>query len=179
VGLDQKSTETLVALLKKIQQDTNLTIILTTNDAEVIKNLCSTVTIMHQGSILEKCSVFELFTKPKSDTAKDFIRFTTKHELPWCLRRKITAQHVADHHAIVRINFSECLAPEEILSNTLEAFVLKMNIIQAYQETIQATTINIMLIEIFGDNDTVNEAVSFLTNNGLQSEIIGYVPNNN
>jgi D-methionine transport system ATP-binding protein len=179
VGIDHRSAETLATLLKKIQQDTKLTIIITTNDAEVIKSLCTNVIIMQQGSIIEKCSVFELFTKPKSDTAKDFIRFTTKQELPWCLRRKIVAQNASEHHAIVRINFSECLAPEEILSNTLEAFVLKMNIIQAYQEVIQAQMINIMLIEIFGDHDVVNDAITFLTNNGLQSEIIGYVPNIN
>lgn len=179
IGLDHKSTETLAALLKKIQNETKLTIIITTNDAEVIKTLCSNVIIMQQGSIIEKCSIIELFTKPKSDTAKDFIRFTTKHELPWCLRRKIVAQNAAEHHAIARINFSDCLAPEEILSNTLEAFVLKMNIIQAYQEIIQTQMINIMLIEIFGDHETVNDAITFLTNNGLQSEIIGYVPNIN
>ncbi len=179
VGLDHKSAETLATLLKKIQHDIKLTIIITTNDAEVIKSLCNNVIIMQQGSIIEKCSVVELFTKPKSDTAKDFIRFTTKHELPWCLRRKIVSQNTntTEHHAIVRINFSECLAPEEILSNSLEAFVLKMNIIQAYQEIIQTQMINIMLIEIFGDHDTVNDAITFLTNNGLQSEIIGYVPN--
>lgn len=176
VGLDQKATETLMALLKKLQQEQKLTIILTTNDAEVIKNLCSNVIVMHQGAIVEKCSVVELFTKPQSDTAKEFLRVNTKHELPLCLRRKIIPQASNEHHAIVRINFNECLAPEEILSNTLEAYELKMNIVQAYQEYINFKIINIMLIEIFGAADTVNDAISFLTSNGLQSEIIGYVP---
>lgn len=178
-GLDQKSTETLIALLKKLQQEHKLTIILTTNDAEVIKGLCSNVIVMHQGTIVEKCSVIELFTQPKSDTAKEFLRVNTKHELPLCLRRKIISQETKDHHAIVRINFNECLAPEEILSNTLEAFELKMNIIQAYQENINFKIINIMLIEIFGADNTVKDAISFLTTNGLQSEIIGYVPDIN
>lgn len=178
-GLDQKATEALILLLKKIQQEYKLTLILTTNDAEVIKNLCSNVLVMHQGAIVEKCSVVELFTEPKSDTAKEFLRLNAKHELPLCLRRKIVPQQMAEHHAIVRINFNECFAPEEILSNTLEAYQLKMNIIQAYQENIQYKLINIMLIEVFGASDTVNDAISFLTSNGLQSEIIGYVPNIN
>lgn len=178
-GLDQKSNEILISLLKKIQQEYKLTIILTTNDAEVIKSLCSNVLVMHQGAIVEKCSVAELFTQPKSDTAKDFLRLNAKHELPVCLRRKIVHKQADEHHAIVRINFNECMAPEEILSTTLDAYELKMNIIQAYQENIQYKLINIMLIEVFGANDTVNNAISFLTSNGLQSEIIGYVPNTN
>lgn len=179
LGLDQKSSEALMVLLRKLQKESNLTIILTTNDAEVIKTLCHNVIVMQLGSIVEKCSVFDLFTNPTSDIARDFIRFTTKHELPWCLRRKIVAQEGADHHAIVRINFTECLAPEEILNNTLEAYDLKMNIIQAYQEKINDRIINIMIIEIFGDSFTVNNAITFLNNNGLQSENIGYAPNIN
>lgn len=178
-GLDQRSTETLIALLKSIKQEYSLTIILTTNDAEVIKSLCNNVIVMQHGFIVEKCSVLELFTQPKSDLSKDFIRFNTKHELPWCLRRKIVPQETENYHAIVRINFSECLAPEEILSNTLHAYELQMNIVQAYQEAIQDKMINVMLIEIFGDNSIVNDAIAFLTNNGLKSEIIGYAPNIN
>lgn len=178
-GLDQKSSETLLGLLRNLQQELKLTILLTTNDPEIIKNFCQSVIIMHLGSIIEQCSVHELFTSPKSDVAKDFIRFTTKHEVPWSLRRRISSQEAPHHHALVRINFTECLAPEEILSNTLEAFTLKMNIIQAFQETIQNIQTNIMLIEVFGSNETVNEAINFLNNNGLQSEIIGYVPDSN
>lgn len=178
-GLDQKSTEILITLLRKLQKEYNLTIILTTNDAEIIKALCQNVIVMQAGTIVEKCSVFHLFTNPASDIARDFIRFTTKHELPWCLRRKISAKELPGYHAIIRMNFTQCLAPEEILNNTIEAYELKMNIIQAYQDKINEHLINIMLLEIFGDNDTVNSAIAFLNNNGLQSEIIGYAPNIN
>jgi len=52
-----------------------------------------------------------------------------------------------------------------------------MNIIQAHQEVITTELVNIMIIEIFGDYDTVREACSFLSHNELHSEIIGYVPN--
>jgi D-methionine transport system ATP-binding protein len=179
LGLDQKSCETLINIIRKLQQEQNLTVILTTNDAEIIKALCHNVIVMQKGMIVEKCTILELFTRPQSDTAKDFIRFTTKHELPLCLRRKVVSQADNGHHAIVRVNFTECLAPEEILSNTLEAYDLKMNIIQAYQEKINEQVINIMLLEIFGENATVQAAINFLNDNSLQSEIIGYVPNSN
>jgi len=134
---------------------------------------------MHLGSIIEICSVHALFTQPQSEVAKDFIRFSTKHELPWAFRRHIVPQEAEDHHALMRINFTECLAPEEILSDTLEAFDLKMNIIQAFQENIQQILTNVMLIEVFGKNEVVQQAIDFLNNNGLQSEIIGYVPDTN
>ncbi len=179
LNLDQKSNELLINLLRKLQDEQKLTMVLTTNDAEIIKALCTNVIVMQQGEIVERCNVVELFTRPQSDTAKDFIRFTTKHELPWCLRRKIVATPEVGHHAIARVNFTECLAPEEILSNTLEAYELKMNIIQAYQEKITDQTINIMLLEIFGEHETIRDAITFLNDNSLQSEIIGYVPNAN
>ena len=178
-GLEQRTADTLINFLRELQYEFNLTIIITTNDPEIVKIFCNTVIVMNLGAIIENCSVYELFTTPQSDVAKDFIRFTTKHELPWSLRRKMVAQALQEHHALVRINFRECMAPEDILSNTLEAYELKMNIIQAYQEKIQHQLINIMLIEVFGNGETVTEAIAFLNNNGLYSEIIGYVPNTN
>ena len=178
-GLDQKGTETLVNLLRNLQQELRLTILITTNDAEIIKTLCQQVIVMHQGKIVEQCPVLDLFTKPSSEVAREFLRFTTKLELPSSLRKKIGALELPEHHALVRICFVECLAPEEILSNTIEAYDLKMNIIQAYQEKIDSQLFNFMLIEIYGESNIIAQAVKFLSTNGLQSEIIGYVPNIN
>jgi D-methionine transport system ATP-binding protein len=178
-GLDPKSTDQLVKLLRTLQQDLNLTLLIVSNDAEIIKALCQRVIVMQSGKIEEICSVYDLFTNPSSEIARDFIRIATKHELPSSLRRKIIPNDAPNHHALVRISFSDCLAPEEILSNSLDAFELKMNIIQAYQEKINNRLLSIMLIEIFGGNQAIEEAITFLNANNLQSEIIGYVPNLN
>jgi D-methionine transport system ATP-binding protein len=178
-GLDQKSTETLVNLLRLLQQEQRLTIIISTNDAEIIKTMCQQAIVMHQGKIVEQCSVLDLMVKPSSEVAKEFLRFTTKLELPSSLRKKIVTQELPEHHAIVRVSFIECLAPEEILSNTIDAYDLKMNIIQAYQEKIDGQLVNFMLIEIYGASNIINQAVNFLSTNTLPSEIIGYAPNIN
>lgn len=177
--LDTKSSENLANLLRALQQELQLTIMITTNDAELIKTLCQTAIVMQQGRIVEKCSVYDLFTNPNSDIAKDFVRFATKHELPSSLRRKIVTQDSPEHHAIVRISFIDSLEPDEILGNTIDAYELKMNIIQAYQEKILDKVINFMLIEVYGANSIVQDAIKFLNSNGLQSEIIGYVTNIN
>lgn len=176
-GLDQKSIETLSHIIRDLQKDLSMTILISTNDAELIKSLCQNVIVMQHGAIIEQCSVYDLFTRPTSEVARDFLRFATKYELPSSLRKKIIAEQTEDHHALVRICFGDCLAPEEILSNTIEAYELKMNIIQAHQEKINDRIINIMLIEIYGQHDIIALAVKFLNTNSLQSEIIGYVPN--
>lgn len=174
--LDPKSAQIASNLLEKIKHTEKLTILISTNDANYIKAYCDSVIVMQQGMIVERCSTYELFSQPQSDTAKEFIRIFAKHELPGSLRKRITHRALAQHHALVRINFHDCLAPEEILSNALDAFDLRMNIIQAYQEAICGQTLNLMVIEIFGEFDTVEQVVEFLNHNGLHSEIIGYVP---
>lgn len=174
--LDPKSAEIASNILDKIKQSENMTLLISTNDANYIKAHCDSVIVMRQGVIVERCSVYELFSQPQSDTAKEFIRIFAKHELPGSLRKRINHRALAQHHALVRINFHDCLAPEEILSNSLDAFDLRMNIIQAYQEAVCGQVLNIMVIEIFGEFDTVEQVVEFLNHNGLHSEIIGYVP---
>lgn len=178
VRLDVKAQEKLTTLLHTLNQQFNLTMLIATNEAEIIKTLCNKVLIMHQGTVVENVSSYDFFARPNSEVAKDFIKFSCKHELPSTIKRKMVVQEQPDHHAVVRINFIECLNPEEILANIIDAYTLKMNIIQAYQEQIGIKTLNIMILEIYGESKLLHEALKFLNINGLNSEIIGYVPDN-
>lgn len=175
-NLDQKATDFILNLLESLRVELNLTMMLTTNDTSIIKNYCSRVIVMHQGKIVEHCATYELFTAPQSETAKDFVRLAAKHELPGLIRKKIQNQPSPQSHSIMRISFRECLALEEILSDMLKVFALRMDIIQAYQEQISDQILNIMIIEIFGAHEIMANAIEFLNQHGLHSEIIGYVP---
>lgn len=176
-GLDQKSTQQITQLLSTINKNFDLTMVIITNDIELIKTICNRVGIMHQGELIEQCTIYQLFTTPKTEVAKDFIRATTRHEMPWVFRRNLRMQTSKDTHPILRIAFSGCLSPETILGEAIQTHGLRINIIQAHQETIQEQQVNVLLIEINGELEAITESLTFLKDNGLQSEILGYVSN--
>ena len=177
--LDQKSTQSIINLIQELHNTLKFTAILVTNDSEMLKMLTDKVGIMHQGELIEVCKTIDLFMNPRNEVARDFIKANAKYELPLVFRRRLQNNPSSNSHPIIRFSFNNCLVPEVHLSQVIQNYDLKISIIQGHQEIIKDETINILIAEIEGNLDNIAEAISYLKNHELQSEIIGYVGNNN
>jgi D-methionine transport system ATP-binding protein len=174
-GLDNKTTQSILHLLKEINKEFRTTIVIITHDTEVIKTLCNRICIMHQGEIIEQTSVLELFVKPRTEIAKDFIRASTRLEMPWSYRRNLRIHPFEDSHPIIRMVFTGCVPSEIFITHAIETFQIKTIIIQAHQEVIQNNVVNILLMETTGEPEQIESAVKYFRENNLYIEIIGYV----
>ena len=76
-ALDPTTTRSILALLKKLNKDLGLTIVIITHQMEVIKEICSKVAVMENGIIVEQGEVFDIFAKPQNEVTKRFIRSTS------------------------------------------------------------------------------------------------------
>ena len=71
-ALDPQTTLTVLDLLKKINREFGVTMILITHEIEVIKYACDKVAIIESGKIIEEGTTVEVLEAPKSKTAKIF-----------------------------------------------------------------------------------------------------------
>lgn len=183
--LDVKATHQVINLLNAINKEFGTTIIIASNDIEIVKNLSHRVGIIDNGRIVEEASAYEIFASPKTEFSKELVRAITRQEMPLVYRRKLRFQITQDQHPIIRISFTALLVIEQLLSHLIEGFQFKISIIQAYQEHIQHKPINVILAEIESSNSSDNfqehftEAIEFLTKHELNIEILGYVANSN
>lgn len=175
-ALDPKTAQSILQLLHDINERLNLTILLITHEMEVIKSVCSRVAVMHQGEIVEQGTVLELFTNPKSEIGKEFVKAATRLEMPNALRRRLRPQPADNSNPIVRISFIGPSAQEPILAYVIQQFGLSINITQAHIETVLEETIGIMVVEIIGKPDEIEKAIQFLEHKGLHIEVLGYAP---
>lgn len=180
--LDVKSTHQIVNLLNSINKELGTTILIVSNDIEVIKSLSHKVAVMDKGSITEESSAYEIFARPKTEFAKELVKAASRHEMPWVYRRKIRFQATQNQHPIVRISFTTALATEHLLGQLIQDYQFKISIIQAYQEYVQHQPINVILAEIEGTSEEnfeeiFNEAILFLKSHELHVEVLGYVAN--
>ncbi len=179
--LDIKSTHQMVNLLNAINKEFGITMVIISNDIEVIKTLSHKVGVIDKGTIVEESSSYEIFARPKTEFAKELVRSATRHEMPWVYRRKIRFQSTQNQHPIVRISFTTALATEHLLGQLIESYQFKISIIQAYQEHVQHKPINVILAEIEGSADDFEEnfaeAIIFLQHHELHLEVLGYVAN--
>nr|MCR4806953.1 ATP-binding cassette domain-containing protein [Lachnospiraceae bacterium] len=69
-ALDAETTEAVLNLLKQINKDLGITIVLITHELDVVKEICDRVVVMDGGRVVEIGEVYDVFTRPESDFTK-------------------------------------------------------------------------------------------------------------
>ncbi len=80
-ALDPETTQSILALLREINQRLGLTVVLITHDMAVIRAICDRVLVLDAGRRQELGEVWRVFGDPQSDAARALLR-PLQHELP-------------------------------------------------------------------------------------------------
>jgi D-methionine transport system ATP-binding protein len=174
-SLDPQTTQTILQLLKDINQKLGLTILLITHEMEVIKTICHDLAILQHGKIIEQADVIAFFARPQTPLAKSFVRTALQHHLPDTLQKRILAEPTFDTNPLLQISFLGQAASEPLIAQLIQQFALTLNIWQANIEHIRDAMVGIMLVEAFGDAQQIHAGIDYLTQKGIPVEIIGYV----
>ncbi|HET9843842.1 MAG TPA: ATP-binding cassette domain-containing protein, partial [Gammaproteobacteria bacterium] len=177
-ALDPTSTQAIFELLRSINQELGITILLITHEMDVVKAICDRVAIIHDGSIIEQGSVLELFANPKTQHAKEFIKASSRMEAPTSLKEKMRDTPSAKCGTILRISYHGESASQPIIGFLIQKYHITINIIQGNIEIIRGETMGIMIVEITGPKESVQKSIEFLEKNHLRVEILGYVDRN-
>jgi D-methionine transport system ATP-binding protein len=164
-ALDPSTTKSILALLKKINRELGLTIVLITHEMEVVKDICDRMAVMQNGKIIEEGNVYELFSNPREPLTKDFIHSILQFDLPEHLLQERRGK-------IVKVLFKGEIAEESIISDVLQKFNVKGNILHGKIEYIQDTPLGIFILELTGDLDEIDRAISYLTKRTQHLEVI-------
>ncbi len=78
-ALDPDTTEQILDLLKKINQDLGITIVMITHQMEVVQRICSRMAVMSDGVIVEEGTVKQLFEHPRHEVTKRFVQNVDDH----------------------------------------------------------------------------------------------------
>lgn len=75
-ALDPQTTRSILSLIKRINRELGITIVLITHQMEVVRAVCNHVAVISQGELIEVNDVNELFTYPKSPITKELLNPT-------------------------------------------------------------------------------------------------------
>ena len=70
-ALDPQTTQSILQLLKQINKDYGITIVIITHEMSVVREICSHVAIIGGGRLVEQGRVSEIFYHPKTKEAKE------------------------------------------------------------------------------------------------------------
>ena len=73
-ALDPQTTESILKLLKKINREMGVTILLITHQMQVVQMICNKVAVMEKGQVVEAGSVLDVFGKRRHQLQRDLFR---------------------------------------------------------------------------------------------------------
>ncbi|PRY67316.1 D-methionine transport system ATP-binding protein [Glaciihabitans tibetensis] len=72
-ALDPETTREVLALLKRVNEEFGVTIVVITHEMEVIRSIAHKVAVMEQGRIVERGAVFDVFSNPQAVATQKFV----------------------------------------------------------------------------------------------------------
>jgi len=174
-ALDPATTNSILALLKDINQRFNITILLITHEMAVVKAICDEVAVISEGSLIEQGSVGDLFSSPATALTREFIASSHEILVPVELERALKNVPSDTSHPLLKLRFSGQTESVSILSEVSRLFDVDNEIISANMDYAQGIKFGTMLVIIRGSLDNAGKTIEYLKNKRVETEVLGYV----
>lgn len=155
-ALDPNTTQTILELLKKINREYGITIIVITHEMKVIEQLCDRVAIIDKSNIGEIGNVEEIFVRPKTEIGKELIFGNTRIVDKIVNREKI------------RLIFDNVSSYEPIVSNMILQCNTPINILDAQINDYDGKVKGEMLIQISEDVKEKQKIIAYLNEHNIE-----------
>ena len=153
-ALDPKTTRAILALLKKINEERGITLVVITHEMDVIKQLCKKVAVIENGQIVESGKVADVFANPKSAAARKLF-------FPTGANTEVAATRVSTKNRI-RIAFDGKSAHEPIISKMILETGAHVNFLYANMDVVEEEQRGQMVICLAEDPELAERQKDFL-----------------
>jgi len=174
-ALDPETTNQILALLRKVNAELNLTVLLITHEMTVIKAVADRVAVIDGGRIVEEGATYDVFARPQHPTTRSFLSALTGQSLPPQVADRLTREPGNGRQAVLRIVFTGSHATDPVLSRVSRLLSVDVNIIQAQVDEIAGAPFGVIVVSIPGDDATVAAVTNAVERLHLSAEVLGYV----
>lgn len=158
-ALDPQNTAQILSLLKKLQKDLNLTIILITHEMGAVKKICNKVALMQSGQIIEKGNLRDVVLHPQNDLTKSFVGGSL--EVINTLK-SLNLDELNDNEAIYQLVYSMANVTKTIIIDLYRQIGVEASMLYGNVELLDDEPIGTLLVQVKGDKDKQQETVDFL-----------------
>ncbi|MFJ3412424.1 methionine ABC transporter ATP-binding protein [Pseudomonas protegens] len=174
-ALDPETTQSILGLLKEINQRLGLTIILITHEMAVIRDICDRVVVLEHGRIVEQGPVWEVFGNPQHEVSKTLLA-PLQHGLPEELQNRLQSHPTSSDAALVlSLRFTGSSHEEPDLAALFGALGGRVRLLQGGVERIQGHALGQLLLAVQGSSLEAAQLRQRAGQWAQQVEVLGYV----
>ncbi len=172
-ALDPETTQSILALLKEINEKLGLTIVIITHQMEVVKEICHEVAVMDKGEIVEQGDIVQIFSKPKAQMTKNFVSTIFKYDKIYELLDKNSfIGNLTEEEIIAKISFVGQNTGQAFISKVSRKFKVDASILFGNIEIIQEVPVGNLIVKFNGGRDSIVEAFKYLEDKNVEVEVI-------
>lgn len=161
-ALDPETTRSILKLLRDLNQQLGLTVLLITHEMDVVKSVCDSAALMENGRIIESGTVTELLATPGSELAAALF--------------PVSGDATGDNRTVVDVTFHGEAATQPVISQLSRTYNIDISILGAAMDTVAGKQVGRMRIELPGRFEENVVPIGFLREQGLQVDIAGEDP---
>ncbi|MFE3654798.1 methionine ABC transporter ATP-binding protein [Streptomyces sp. NPDC059165] len=157
-ALDPETTRSILQLLRELNRQLGLTVLLITHEMDVVKAVCDSAALMKKGRIVESGPVSELLATPGSELARELF--------------PVTGDATGPDRTVVDVTFHGETATQPVVSQLSRTYNIDISILGAAMDTVGGRQIGRMRIELPGRYEDNVVPVGFLREQGLQVDVV-------
>ena len=174
-ALDPETTRSILALLKDINRQLGLTILLITHEMEVIRSIADRVAVIDAGRIVEEGPVWSVFADPRSDITRSLLG-AIRPQLPAELAARLVPGAGAE--TILRVDVAGEAARGPLLSDLAAIVPGPFRLVHGGIDHIQEQPVGTLFLSVPGsDARHLAEVITFLKSRQARVEVLGHVAN--
>lgn len=172
-ALDPQTTQSILKLLKKVNAELGITIVLITHEMNVVKDICDRVAIMDGGTVVETGNTVDVFSRPQQALTKDFIETATNiRKIYELIEEDNELTRLEDGEKMVLLTYSGSNAGEPMISYLSKAYDVRANIIYGNIDYLKGIPLGKLVVTLSGDPGHITEALNYINSQGVEVEVI-------
>ncbi|MCR8969945.1 methionine ABC transporter ATP-binding protein [Facklamia sp. 7083-14-GEN3] len=172
-ALDPKTTHSILDLLRQLNQELGLSIIMITHDMNVVKNLCHRVAVMAEGQVIEENGIVEMFTQSQNPLTQEFINMATHFDWDYELvLEEMREANTLNDYFIARLSFVGHEVTEPFIAQLARDYQVHCNILYGNIEALRGSFVGNLVVTVEAKAADWEKSLVFLEKHQVNVEIL-------
>ena len=172
-ALDPRTTTSILHLLKRLNEEMNLTIVLITHEMQAVKEICNKVAVMESGRVVEAGSLIDIFANPQEKITKQFVN-TASHWDETIDKLKDHGYFNADDPTseLIHLRYIGASATNPVLNDVFTKFHVKTNILSGSIEFLEDVPFGNLVVLFEGSPDAIKQAKQYMIDQNVDLRVV-------
>jgi len=167
-ALDPKTTSSILELLKRLNKELGLTVVLITHEMEAVKEICNKVAVMEAGEIIERGDLVTIFSRPEKPLTQDFINTATQiNQALEKIFRQAATLNLSESQQLVQLQYVGASTDAPLITELYKRYGVVSNILYGNVEILQDTPLGNLIVVMSGEPDKLAAAWQYCQDAGI------------